>query len=65
MINMKISKVINEMDLEEVIVDNHNNVVQIKGTDSQLQKLEKLCKDLDVECEIDTMYQEKKLVMML
>lgn len=62
---MKISKVINKMDLEEVIVDNYNNVVQIKGNDSQLQKLEKLCKDLEVNVVIDDMYQEKKLVMML
>lgn len=62
---MKISNVINEMDLEEVIVDNYNNVIQIKGTDSQLQKLEKLCNELDVECEIDDMYQEKKVVIML
>lgn len=62
---MKISNVINEMDLEEVIVDKYNNVIQIKGTDSQLQKLEKLCNELDVECEIDDMYQEKKVVIML
>ena len=62
---MEISNVINEMDLEEVIVDKYNNVIQIKGTDSQLQKLEKLCNELDVECEIDDMYQEKKVVIML
>jgi len=62
---MKISNVINEMNLEEVIVDNYNNVIQIKGNDLQLQKLEKLCNELDVECEIDDMYQEKKLVLML
>ena len=62
---MNICKLINIMDLEEVIVDNYNNVVQIKGTDSKLENLEKLCKELNVECEIDDMYQEKKLVMML
>ena len=54
---------INNMNLKQVIVDEYNAVVEIKGTDKQLSRLEGLCNQQDVCCDIDTMYEEKTLVI--